>query len=91
MRSIMETVTAGVSSDLADMTHFLITAPRAVVNLSPDCFPRREFSCDEPGLKRSASYPLIHSESFQLATTEGEHANQHNNNHVLQAEDNVLY
>ncbi|XP_056912842.1 SUN domain-containing ossification factor-like isoform X2 [Takifugu flavidus] len=36
------------------------------------CCPERQFSsCDEPGLKRSASYPLIHSESFQLATTEG--------------------
>ncbi|XP_047446333.1 SUN domain-containing ossification factor-like isoform X2 [Mugil cephalus] len=33
--------------------------------------PERQFSCDETGLKRSASYPLIHSESFQLATTEG--------------------
>lgn len=32
----------------------------------------RQFSCcDELGLKRSASYPLINSESFQLATTEG--------------------
>lgn len=36
------------------------------------CCPERQFtSCDETGLKRSASYPLIHSESFQLATTEG--------------------
>ncbi|XP_073347557.1 SUN domain-containing ossification factor-like isoform X2 [Pagrus major] len=36
------------------------------------CSPERQFSsCDETGLKRSASYPLIHSESFQLATTEG--------------------
>ncbi|KAM6918340.1 SUN domain-containing ossification factor [Xenentodon cancila] len=35
------------------------------------CCPERQFlSCDETGLKRSASYPLIHSESFQLATTE---------------------
>ncbi|XP_030608044.1 SUN domain-containing ossification factor isoform X3 [Archocentrus centrarchus] len=34
--------------------------------------PERQLSCcDELGLKRSASYPLIHSESFQLATTEG--------------------
>ncbi|XP_034411108.1 SUN domain-containing ossification factor-like isoform X2 [Cyclopterus lumpus] len=32
------------------------------------CCPERQFSsCDETGLKRSASYPLIHS----LATTEG--------------------
>ncbi|KAM7378945.1 hypothetical protein PAMP_004533 [Pampus punctatissimus] len=36
------------------------------------CCPERQFSsCDDTGLKRSASYPLIHSESFQLATTEG--------------------
>ncbi|XP_035526583.1 SUN domain-containing ossification factor-like isoform X1 [Morone saxatilis] len=36
------------------------------------CCPERQFSsCDETGLKRSASYPLINSESFQLATTEG--------------------
>nr|XP_019967038.1 PREDICTED: SUN domain-containing ossification factor-like isoform X2 [Paralichthys olivaceus] len=36
------------------------------------CCPERQFSpCDETGLKRSASYPLIHSESFQLATNEG--------------------
>ncbi|XP_018532874.1 SUN domain-containing ossification factor isoform X2 [Lates calcarifer] len=35
------------------------------------CCPERQFSsCDDMGLKRSASYPLIHSESFQLATTE---------------------
>ncbi|XP_069020687.1 SUN domain-containing ossification factor-like isoform X2 [Embiotoca jacksoni] len=38
------------------------------------CCPERQFSsCDETGLKRSASYPLIHSESFQLATTEEIH------------------
>ncbi|XP_040000081.1 SUN domain-containing ossification factor-like isoform X2 [Xiphias gladius] len=36
------------------------------------CCPERQFSsCDETGLKRSASYPLIHSEAFQSATTEG--------------------
>ncbi|XP_041848143.1 SUN domain-containing ossification factor-like isoform X2 [Melanotaenia boesemani] len=36
------------------------------------CCPERQFSsCDETGLKRSSSYPLIHSDSFQLATTEG--------------------
>lgn len=36
------------------------------------CLLNRQFSfCDETGLKRSASYPLIHSESLQLATTEG--------------------
>ncbi|XP_041659117.1 SUN domain-containing ossification factor-like isoform X2 [Cheilinus undulatus] len=34
------------------------------------CSPERQFSCDETGLKRSASYPLINSESFQLANTE---------------------
>ncbi|XP_071372475.1 SUN domain-containing ossification factor-like isoform X2 [Centroberyx affinis] len=36
------------------------------------CCPERQFSsCDDSGLKRRASYPLLHSESFQLATTEG--------------------
>ncbi|XP_034469713.1 SUN domain-containing ossification factor-like isoform X2 [Hippoglossus hippoglossus] len=36
------------------------------------CCPERQFSSgDETGLKRSASYPLIHSESFQLDSTEG--------------------
>ncbi|XP_041805585.1 SUN domain-containing ossification factor-like isoform X2 [Chelmon rostratus] len=35
------------------------------------CSERRFSACDETGLKRSASYPLIHSESLQLATTEG--------------------
>ncbi|XP_062260315.1 SUN domain-containing ossification factor-like isoform X1 [Platichthys flesus] len=36
------------------------------------CCPERQFSsCDETGLKRRASYPLIHSESFQLDSTEG--------------------
>ncbi|XP_028988022.1 SUN domain-containing ossification factor-like isoform X2 [Betta splendens] len=35
------------------------------------CCPEKHFCCDETSLKRSASYPLIHSESFQLATTEG--------------------
>ncbi|KAM3866053.1 SUN domain-containing ossification factor [Diretmus argenteus] len=36
------------------------------------CCPERQFSsCDDMGLKRTASYPLLHSESFQLATTEG--------------------
>ncbi|XP_031588761.1 SUN domain-containing ossification factor-like isoform X1 [Oreochromis aureus] len=36
------------------------------------CPESRQFSCcDELGLKRSASYPLINSYSFQLATTEG--------------------
>nr|XP_020506741.1 SUN domain-containing ossification factor-like isoform X1 [Labrus bergylta] len=34
------------------------------------CSSERQFSCDETGLKRSASYPLIHSESFHLANTE---------------------
>lgn len=33
------------------------------------CCPERQFSRDEAALKRSASYPLIHSESFQLAST----------------------
>ncbi|XP_044076841.1 SUN domain-containing ossification factor-like isoform X2 [Siniperca chuatsi] len=36
------------------------------------CCSERQFSSgDEMGLKRSASYPLIYSESFQLDTTEG--------------------
>ncbi|XP_076018321.1 SUN domain-containing ossification factor isoform X2 [Genypterus blacodes] len=36
------------------------------------CCPERQFSCcDETSLKRSASYPLINSESFQLDTSEG--------------------
>lgn len=73
-----------IIKNIADMSHFLITALRAVVNLGHYCFLNRQFSsCDEPGLKRSASYPLIHSESFQLATTEGEHAND---NQALQAD-----
>ncbi|KAM9845295.1 SUN domain-containing ossification factor [Aulostomus maculatus] len=33
------------------------------------CPERRSSSCDDAGLKRSASYPLIHSESFQLVAT----------------------
>ncbi|XP_055007758.1 SUN domain-containing ossification factor-like isoform X2 [Boleophthalmus pectinirostris] len=33
------------------------------------CCPERQFSSDEAALKRSASYPLIHSDSFQLAST----------------------
>ncbi|KAK7945035.1 hypothetical protein WMY93_000763 [Mugilogobius chulae] len=32
------------------------------------CCPERQFSSDEAALKRSASYPLIHSDSFQLAS-----------------------
>lgn len=92
MLLIIKNVTSGILSDLADMTHSLITVLHAVVNLSHYCFLNRHFSsCDEPGLKRSASYPLIHSESFQLATTEGDHANQRNNNHLLQAEYHTLY
>lgn len=35
------------------------------------CCPERQFTRDEAALKRSASYPLIHSESFQLASTMG--------------------
>ncbi|XP_056149037.1 SUN domain-containing ossification factor-like isoform X2 [Lampris incognitus] len=36
------------------------------------CCPERQFSsCDDLGLKRRASYPLLHSESLQLPTTEG--------------------
>ncbi|XP_024129009.1 SUN domain-containing ossification factor isoform X2 [Oryzias melastigma] len=34
------------------------------------CCPERSLSsCEEAGLKRSASYPLIHSDSLQLATS----------------------
>lgn len=44
----------------------------AIINLHYYSFLNRQFlSCDEQGLKRSASYPLIHSEALQLATTEG--------------------
>ncbi|XP_029380464.1 SUN domain-containing ossification factor isoform X2 [Echeneis naucrates] len=36
------------------------------------CCPERQFSsCDETGLKRRASYPLINSDSLQLVTTAG--------------------
>lgn len=84
MLLIIRNIATGILSAPADMTHSLITALHAVVNLGHYCFLNRQFSsCDEPGLKRSASYPLIHSESFQLATTEGEHAND---NQALQAE-----
>lgn len=83
----IKNIATGILSDPADVTRFLMTALRAVVNLGHYCFLNSQFSsCDEPGLKRSASYPLIHSESFQLATTEGEHANQRNDNHVLRAD-----
>ncbi|KAM9789347.1 SUN domain-containing ossification factor [Neosynchiropus ocellatus] len=34
------------------------------------CSPARSFSCDDGGLKRSASYPLIHTEELQLDATE---------------------
>lgn len=92
MLLIIKNIATGILSDPADMTHFLITVLHAVVNLSHYCFLNRQFSsCDKPGLKRSASYPLIHSESVELATTEGEHANQCNNNHVLQAGYHMLY
>lgn len=87
MLLIIKNIAAGILSAPADMSHFLITALHAVVNLGHYCFLNRQFSsCDEPGLKRSASYPLIHSESFQLATTEGEHANRRNANQALEAE-----
>lgn len=87
MPLIIKSIATGISSAPADMTHFLITALRAVVNLGHYCFLNRQFSsCDEPSLKRSASYPLIPSESFQLATTEGEHANRRNDNQALEAE-----
>lgn len=67
------------------MTHVLIKVLHAVINLNHYCFLNRQFSsCDETGLKRSASYPLIHSESFQLATTEGKHTNQGDNNNLFQ-------
>lgn len=84
---LIKNIATGFLSAPADTTHFLITALHAVVNLGHYCFLNRQFSsCDEPGLKRSASYPLIHSESFQLATTEGEHANRRNDNQALEAE-----
>ncbi|XP_053739137.1 SUN domain-containing ossification factor-like isoform X1 [Synchiropus splendidus] len=34
------------------------------------CSPERSFSCEDGGLKRSASYPLIHTEELQLDATE---------------------
>lgn len=87
MLLIIQNIMTRILTDPADMTHFLITVLHAVVNLGHYCFLNRQFSsCEEPGLKRSASYPLIHSESFQLATTEGEHANQCNNDLLLWAE-----
>ncbi|KAM9718641.1 SUN domain-containing ossification factor isoform 2-T2 [Menidia menidia] len=60
------------------INHCRITAPSTTEPDPPtpksytfSC-PERSFSfCDETGLKRSASYPLIHSETLQLATTEG--------------------
>lgn len=66
------------------MTHVSIKVLHAVINLNHYCFLNRHFSsCDETGLKRSASYPLIHSEAFQLATTEGKHTNQGDRNNLL--------
>ncbi|XP_026169677.1 SUN domain-containing ossification factor isoform X2 [Mastacembelus armatus] len=48
------------------------TEPEAPIpNSYTSCCPQGQFSCDETGLKRSASYPLIHSESLQLATAQG--------------------
>lgn len=41
------------------------------------CCPERQFTRDEAALKRSASYPLIHSESFQAASTMGPEDLQH--------------
>ncbi|XP_068196500.1 SUN domain-containing ossification factor-like isoform X2 [Antennarius striatus] len=35
------------------------------------CCPHSDFSCDDPPLKRSASYPLIHSDSLQLTSAAG--------------------
>uniref|UniRef100_A0A1A7XLT5 SUN domain-containing ossification factor n=5 Tax=Iconisemion striatum TaxID=60296 RepID=A0A1A7XLT5_9TELE len=60
------------------VNHFRITVPSSTEPDPPtpksysSCRPERQpSSCDEAGLKRSASYPLIHSEAFQLASTEG--------------------
>lgn len=44
-------------------------SPKSYTYCCPES--RQFFCCDELGLKRSASYPLIKSDSFQLATTEG--------------------
>ena len=67
-----ENIAAGILSVHTAVTHVPIKAQHAVFYLNYCCFLNRQFSsCDETGLKRSASYPLIHSESFQLATTEG--------------------
>ncbi|KAM4728219.1 SUN domain-containing ossification factor isoform 2-T2 [Anableps anableps] len=59
------------------VNHFRITVPPITDPEPPSnksaacCSPKRQFSCDEMGLKRRASYPLINSETFQLADTEG--------------------
>lgn len=45
-----------------------IPNPKSYTYCSPE---RLFFSCDETGLKRSASYPLIHSEALQLTATDG--------------------
>ncbi|XP_026230345.1 SUN domain-containing ossification factor-like isoform X2 [Anabas testudineus] len=47
------------------------------------CTEKQFSSCDETGLKRRASYPLIHSESLQLTTTEG--------SEVLHAEETQIH
>lgn len=46
-------------------------------------YPDRQSSCDEAGLKRSASYPLIHSDSFQFATTMGPEMQQNDETQSL--------
>ncbi|MEQ2290617.1 hypothetical protein AMECASPLE_005014 [Ameca splendens] len=56
------------------VNHFRITLPPTTNPDSPNakspafCSPGRQFtSCDEMGLKRRASYPLLNAEAFQLA------------------------
>ncbi|MED6277176.1 hypothetical protein CHARACLAT_010688 [Characodon lateralis] len=56
------------------VNHFRITLPPTTNPDSPNakspafCSPGRSFtSCDEMGLKRRASYPLLNSDAFQLA------------------------
>ncbi|XP_007555030.1 SUN domain-containing ossification factor isoform X2 [Poecilia formosa] len=60
------------------VNHFRITVPPTADPEPPStksptyCSPERLYPpCDEMGLKRRASYPLINSESFQLPDAEG--------------------
>ncbi|XP_015228505.1 PREDICTED: SUN domain-containing ossification factor-like [Cyprinodon variegatus] len=59
------------------VNHFCIALPTNTDPEPPDtkspsyCLPERQFSsCNVTGLKKSASYPIINPEAFQLPTTE---------------------